>query len=83
MEGYDHARMQGIVEANTAQRVRAAVRRLTPSDGVRVRGSSSGRPSRFGDNAFKSLLSAGVEQGFTITIELVAELNPAICIISD
>jgi hypothetical protein len=29
----------------------------------------------FGDDALKSLLSAGFEQGGTITIELIAKLN--------
>ena len=31
----------------------------------------------FGDDAFKFLLSAGFEQGITITIKLIAELNAA------
>ena len=31
----------------------------------------------FGDDAFKFLLSAGFEQGITIAIKLVAELNAA------
>ena len=32
----------------------------------------------FGDDAFKFLLSAGFEQGITITIKLIAELNAAL-----
>ena len=34
----------------------------------------------FGDDAFKSLLSAGFEQGITITIKLIAKLNAALFI---
>ena len=32
----------------------------------------------FGDDAFKFLLSAGFEQGITITIKLIAKLNTAL-----
>ena len=31
----------------------------------------------FGDDAFKSLLSTGFEQGITIAIKLIAKLNAA------
>ena len=34
----------------------------------------------FGDDAFKFLLSAGFEQGITITIKLIAKLNAALVI---
>jgi hypothetical protein len=34
----------------------------------------------FGDNAFKSLLSAGFEEGITIAIKLIAKLNAALVI---
>ena len=34
----------------------------------------------FGDDAFKSLLSAGFEQRITITIELIAKLNTPLVI---
>ena len=37
----------------------------------------------FGDDALKFLLSAGFEQGSTVTIKLIAELNPAFGIGSD
>ena len=37
----------------------------------------------FGNDAFKSVLSAGFEQGVTVTIELFAELNAAFLIASD
>ena len=36
----------------------------------------------FGDDAFKSLLSTGFEQGITITIKLIAKLNAASVICS-
>ena len=48
---------------------------------------ASTRPIRcecmFGDNAFKFLLSAGFEQGITITNKLIAELNATFSIASD
>ena len=34
----------------------------------------------FGDDAFKFLLSAGFEQGITIAIKLIAELNAPLVI---
>jgi hypothetical protein len=37
----------------------------------------------FGDDALKLVLSAGIEEGSTVTIELLAELNPAIGIAYD
>jgi hypothetical protein len=36
----------------------------------------------FGDDAFKSLLSAGFEQGITIAIKLIAKLNAALLVCS-
>jgi hypothetical protein len=36
----------------------------------------------FGDDAFKFLLSTCFEQGITITIKLIAELNAALVIAS-
>ena len=36
----------------------------------------------FGDDAFKFLLSTCLEQGSTITIKLIAELNAALLICS-
>ena len=37
----------------------------------------------FGDNAFKFLLSAGFEEGISIAIKLIAELDAAFSIVSD
>ncbi len=37
----------------------------------------------FGDDALKPVLGAGFEQGVTVTIELIAELNAAFGIGSD
>ena len=37
----------------------------------------------FGDDALKLLLSTGREQGITIAIEFIAELNATFSIVSD
>jgi hypothetical protein len=37
----------------------------------------------FGDDALKRTLSAGFEQGVTITIKLIAKLNAALLVDSD
>ena len=41
-----------------------------------------GCQSMFGNDAFKSMLSAGLEKGLTFTIELFAELNAAFLVAS-